>query len=160
MERKLKCYGKSCVENNLKYDRDDLYKYAGKNYCYKHYNKKLIEKRDRNKLYAIIKKYYLVSYPSGLMMGQIKKFVEVNGYTYTGIAETIEYMASKPSISLDSSKGLGLVPYLYEEAMNVYNSSSAGAKEADFDVQNVTVNENKFKEENEVKSKKTFDFND
>ena len=154
--RLLKCYYDG---DETKYPKEELHEFHGKNYCLPHYNLKVQEDRDRNKLYAMIRRYYHVKYPTGLMMGQIKKFQTVNGYTLAGIAETVDYMASLSWVAMDETKGLGLVPYLYEEANNAKTQKLAQVADMKkVPIQStITVDKNKFNGQRTIKAKK-FDF--
>lgn len=117
---KKKCYGDECYKNNIKYDDNQLYKYKSKNYCLFHYKKIKEDDKQRQELINCIKHVYKVRYPTGLMLSQIKKMKINNGYSYIGMKETILLLDSKNNIVLDSKYGLGLVPYYYEEARELY----------------------------------------
>lgn len=157
--RLLKCYGYECIENNVKHPKEDLFLYKGHNYCAVHYSEKLKEDEDRAYLYGIIKEYYHVEYPTGVMLGQIKKYTsrEHQNYTLRGIAETIKFMATKPNVYMDTNKGIGLVPYLYEEAKMEYMKILATKPLVKTDIREteMTIQKNKFKKD--IK-RKTFDF--
>lgn len=161
--RLLKCYGDSCVENSIKYPKDKLFEYKGKNYCFEHLQEKQHEDEDRIKVYAMIKKYFKIPYPTTLMMLQIKKFQKENGYTLAGIAETIDYMASLPWVTLDSSKGLGLIPYVYDDAFNESIRRKDMQIKAEEDIvksKTITVKEDKFTSNKLKTNNKKFDFGD
>lgn len=158
-DRKYKCYGKECVEQNLKYPKDELYQYAGKNYCFPHYQAKLKDKESRERLYGLIQKHFGIPYPTGLMLGQIKKFQNTNHYTLDGIAEAVDYMASQSWVNLDSKYGLGLVPHVYEDAQeNKKRADAQSSIKFDYKEQNITVAKKDFEKENEVVRKEKFDF--
>lgn len=163
--RMLKCFGKECEQELKKYPKSELFAYKNKNYCFKHFQQKQKEDEDRAKLYGMIKKYFNISYPTGLMLAQIKKFQTVNGYSLESMADTIDYMASLPWVVLDSSKGLGLIPYVYDDAYNErIRSKSAQIKAEEYQQsvkkQVVEINEDKFFNDNVKTNKKKFNFGD
>lgn len=87
---KLKCYGLECVEKNIKWNKADLNKFSGKNYCPKHYKEKIHEENERKASYRKIAKALGIGYPTPLMMRQIKEYHD-NGYEYSLIADAVEY---------------------------------------------------------------------
>lgn len=81
--------------------------------CFKQREEKM---KNQNELYATIKELYCLDYVTPLLRKQIKDFQEQYGFTLQGINLTLQYCKFKPNITFDSSIGLGIVPYMYEEA--------------------------------------------
>jgi len=99
MPRLLKCYGQSCLDNDLKYPKEELQAVNGKNYCVDHYdqavreaNNKALDETYRKKLYYTIGHYYNLpkKRPTAMMMNQIKRF-HSNGFSYEELYEAFEY---------------------------------------------------------------------
>lgn len=113
MARLLKCYG-TCGE---KYEDVYLKKDGGKNYCKKCLEEKHKEKSDRNSLYKTISELYGLTYPTGMMLKQIKNFRNDNGYSYEDIEYTLLYIRDyKSNIDFHHKYGVSIVPYIIEEA--------------------------------------------
>lgn len=149
-EKKLKCYGKSCEQNGLKYPKEQLFKIGQKNYCAKHYHEMLQEAEDKKKLYAMIRNLYHISFPTGYMLKQIKDFKEERNYSYGNMAEALDYASRQKWVSFETSKGLGVIPYVYEDAINqriVKKNNQQATKSFGIKQQSITVNENKFKQQ-------------
>ena len=113
--RLLKCYGKSCVENNVKHPKEELINYKGKNYCKMHYNKKIKDDKDKKILTDYICKVYKMPYVSPFMLKQIKDYTEDKGLTYDDIRGTLEYVRTLPGIELSPKYGIGIVLYKFPE---------------------------------------------
>lgn len=99
MPRLLKCYGQSCLDNDLKYPKEELREVKGKNYCSIHYDQavreadnKDLDETYRKKLYYAIGYYYGLpkNRPTPMMMNQIKRFYG-NGFSYQELYEAFEY---------------------------------------------------------------------
>lgn len=118
---KKKCYYKDCFDANTRWDDADLVKFNGKNYCYHHYPIVLKEHNDRQKLISYIKQYMRVPYPSGMVLGQIKKFHDNYNYTYEGIIDALELIKVTPSVVIDNNRGIGIVPWYYDKAQDLKN---------------------------------------
>lgn len=111
--RLLKCYG-YCSE---KYPKDELINFKNKNYCKPCYQKRVKEIKDRNTLYETIKERYRITYPTGMMLAQIKDFTENRGYSLSLINYTINYIADyKRNIKLNPQYGLSIIPHIIDEA--------------------------------------------
>lgn len=113
--RLLKCYGKSCVENNVKHPKEELINYKGKNYCKMHYNKKIKDDKDKKILTDYICKVYNMPYVSPFILKQIKDYTEDKGLTYDDIRGTLEYVRTLPGIELSPKYGIGIVLYKFPE---------------------------------------------
>lgn len=118
---KKKCYYKDCYDNNIKWDSEYLINFHGKNYCRKHYPRVKKESDDRTALINYLKLVFNVTYPTGLVLGQIKKFHDDLGYSYEGIKDAVELIQVTPSLVLDNSRGIGIVPWYYEKAQDLKN---------------------------------------
>jgi len=162
MVRLLKCYGKECEEQGKKYPKEELYEHNGKNYCFEHLQARQHEERDRAKLNTVIKQVFHIPYPSMRMKAQIKRFQQEYSYNLNDIADTIDYMSSLSRVIIDESKGLGLVPYIYDEAMaerlRKQQAQAVAVEKPAIKKRVITVSEDKFKTNDLASKNKKFDF--
>jgi len=93
---------------------------GGKNYCFACASKKEKNEHDRKELYAFIQETFNITYPTGLMLRQIKTFHEERKYSYKNIRLTIDYIIRIQKKTMYSSAGLALVPYIYDEMIDYY----------------------------------------
>lgn len=114
--RKLKCYG-WCDE---KYIKLDLIKFKNKNYCFKCYARKTEEAHGYEVLKQTISEVFNIPYPTGLMLRQMKTFFEERNYTYIDQANALKYGREVLKKTFTSNYGLGLVPYIIDEARGYY----------------------------------------
>lgn len=164
-ERLLKCYG-YC---DSKYPKSQLKKFKanpnnsgpGKNFCFDCHDRKTKEVKDREELYWYIQKTFNLTFPTGNMLAQIKRFREERGYTYKNIRFTLDYVFNIKGVYTPQIKfGIGFVPYFYDEMIDYY-------KELNEKRQNTTVKETTevqvtikpFKPNTEYGEKKFIDMN-
>lgn len=149
-----KCYFPECYDNNIKWNDEDLTKFKGKNYCFHHYPEVLRDSEEREELLYYIRGMMHVSYPSGLVLGQIKKFHNDMGYSYKGIKEALELIAVTPSVVIDNNRGIGIVPWYYDKAQEIKHRKADTSIE-DETKKHVYVSTNTL---NKRKKLKSFDF--
>lgn len=119
MARLCKCHG-SCGE---KYPKEELFTFEtniNQRYCKDCFEQIKKDREDREELYTVIKELYNVSYPSGMMLKQIKEYKEVNGYSYKAMANTLRYCATISGIKFSPLMGVGIIPHQYERAKAAY----------------------------------------
>lgn len=160
----LKCYGKDCLEKNLRYSNEQLTKFKGKNYCQKCYPKVKKEFEDRQVLTRQIKKYYRIKYPTPMMWKQIKRFIE-EGLTYEEISKCIEYQyGHKGYDGLQIKYGLGFVSYIYTDVSNLMaqNKKIKTNKKTSYNLLNISISKDKMDigKHNDLKESKIIDMND
>lgn len=79
------------------------------------------EEKEKEELFAYIKELFNGDYNYILVDKTIKKLVEENKYTYSGIMGTLHYFYVVKKNPIDkANKNIGIVPYVYEEAKNYY----------------------------------------
>lgn len=94
---------------------------GGKNYCEKCYMFSIKERQDREDLYHYIQETFNLSFPTGLMLRQIKMFKEERGYNYKNIRFTLVYVFSVRRIYAAEIKfGIAFVPHFYDEMITYY----------------------------------------
>ena len=85
--------------------------------------KKLQENKDREELYDYIMKLFNISFVDPKIQKQIKKYIEENNYTYSGIKNALVYFFEIKGNSVEKANGgIGIVPYVYTQAYNYYYS--------------------------------------
>lgn len=117
----VKCYGE-CGE---KFEKSEMLQISGKNYCEPCYSKKTKDTKDREELYQYLQKTYNLSFPTGLMLRQIKTLKEERGYTYKNIRFTLDYIFNiRKAYSPDLKFGIAMVPHFYDEMIGYYKNLS------------------------------------
>lgn len=119
-ERMLKCYGFECSDNGIKWPKSKLTVKNGKNYCDKCLVEMIKEEDGRATLYGIIKDVFQMPFPNGMMLRQIKEFRRVRTYEYEDIAKAILYAKYVLHKDMTPKFGLGLIPYVIEDAKAFY----------------------------------------
>ena len=85
--------------------------------------KKIQENKDREELYDYIMKLFNISFVDPKIQKQIKKYIEENNYTYSGIKKALVYFFEIKGNSVEKANGgIGIVPYVYTQAYNYYYS--------------------------------------
>lgn len=116
MSRLIKCYG-YC---NGTYPIGELVKVGSKNHCKPCAEIKEKEIADRKLLYNTIQKIFNIPFPTAFMLRQMKMFKEERNYTYEGMTKALCYVIKVMKISPDHKKGLGILPYYYDSAIDHY----------------------------------------
>ncbi len=161
MKKLYKCYGKSCVSKNLKHQKELLIVHNGKKYCEACLNEKIKNIEDRNELYNTIKQLYKISYPTGMMLKQIKTYKEEFGYTYKGMTQTLKFINNDDNkVDFNYKYGLGIITYRYDKAMEFYSNQEKMVKENIFkssDIEEITVISNRPNNINKIKENRIID---
>ena len=98
-------------------------RYAHKECSISEDEKKLQENKDREELYDYIMKLFNISFVDPKIQKQIKKYIEENNYTYSGIKKALVYFFEIKGNSIEKANGgIGIVPYVYTQAYNYYYS--------------------------------------
>lgn len=66
---------------------------------------------------------YKIKRPTGMMLMQIKRFREEFDYKYKGMELTLKYFYEVLGNKVREGDGLGIIPYVYEDATNHYIQS-------------------------------------
>jgi len=117
-ERLYKCKG-SCGN---KYLLKEMYQISNQNYCSECYRNKIKNNEDRKRLYYLVNKIFDISFPTGLMLKQIKDYQEKRNYNLENLYLALKYVIEIKKINLDIKFGLAILPYYYEEAKNYYDN--------------------------------------
>lgn len=81
------------------------------------------ELTDSEKLDRYIENLFKTDYVSARIRKQINSFIEDYGFSYSGILKSLIYFYEVKGNSIEKSKnGIGIVPYIYQDAKNYYYS--------------------------------------
>lgn len=79
------------------------------------------EKTDSEKLDLYIMELFKLDYVTPRIRKQINQYVSEYNYSYTGILKALKYFYEIKKNSLEKSQnGIGIVPYIYNDAYNYY----------------------------------------
>lgn len=130
MAHKCKCY--YC---KIEFDRDkEPYvqiterRYAHKACAAKYEIQKSQQEKDYEELVAYLEKLFGLGYVNAKTAKQIKDFRENYTYTYSGILGTLIYWYEVKGASVENANGgIGIVPYVYEDAKKYYTNLANAA---------------------------------
>jgi hypothetical protein len=106
----------------------------------------------RQELEQLIAELYQVEKINSMIEAQINKFQKMHGYTEKDIARAVAYYVEVQGNVPDRRKGIGIVPYVMEEAQNYYNAQIAERSRLKIEAQK--INEVGTKKVIKVKPKK------
>jgi hypothetical protein len=106
----------------------------------------------RQELEQLIAELYQVEKINSMIEAQINKFQKLHGYTEKDIARAVAYYVEVQGNVPDRRKGIGIVPYVMEEAQNYYNAQIAERSRLKIEAQK--INEGGTKKVIKVKPKK------
>lgn len=79
------------------------------------------EQKDREALEAYILQLFKIEYINPKIRKQIDIYIKENKYTYTGIHKALVYFYEIKGNSIEKANGgIGIVPYVYQNAFNYY----------------------------------------
>lgn len=116
MARRVKC--PECGAYN---DKENTVYHNSKYYCKICFENRQRESQDYKDLIAYICELYQIEAPTGWMLKQIKDYKEQFNFTYRGIKTTLHYFYEiQKGNSVEDSMGIGIVPFVYDEAKKFY----------------------------------------
>ena len=149
MARKVKC--PECGSYN---DKENTVESNGRYYCPICYENKQKEANDYKQLIAYVCELYQIEAPTGWMLKQVKDFKEQFHYTYRGMKTTLNYFYEIEGNDPADSLGVGIIPFVYDEAKQFYIDRLAvkesATNAADNNVRK-TININKKAKNNEYR---------
>lgn len=81
------------------------------------------DQKDKDSLESYINKLFGTTSISTKVQRQIKEYINNNGYTYSGILKSLIYFYEIKNGNINNAKGgIGIVPYVYDEARDYYYS--------------------------------------
>jgi hypothetical protein len=92
-------------------------------------------------LEALICELFHIEKPTKMMLSQITRFVtgQEYGYTYLDIARSLAYFIEEQSNTPDIEKGIGIVPWVIDDARKFY--SQLANEKAEFKQQGLKLRE-------------------
>ncbi|HJR48209.1 MAG TPA: hypothetical protein VJ799_08665 [Nitrososphaeraceae archaeon] len=112
MGRMVKC---PYCEDKL--DKDESHEHKKRYYHPKCYETWQREGQDYNDLLSYISELYRVDAPSIMIRKQIKDLKD-EGYKYKGMELALKYFFETLDNRVQENSGIGIIPYVYEEAKN------------------------------------------
>lgn len=109
-----------CMECKCEINKDIDVQIGNRWRCLQCNNKVQKEKQDRKELYDYICDLYELDIPTTMMMKQIKEFKENYNYKYKGMLLALQYWYEILEKSFNEENGLGIIPYIYNEAKKHY----------------------------------------
>ena len=117
-----------CVYCKKRFDRDKIEcvqvsakRYAHKECSMSENEKRTQEEKDKQELEEYIMKLFKTSYVEPRVQKQIKQYREEYNYTYSGIRKALVYFFEVKGNSVEKANGgIGIVPYVYQNAYNYY----------------------------------------
>ena len=98
-------------------------RYAHKECSMSEDERKQQEVKDKEELDNYIMSLFKMTYVDARIQKQIKKYVEENNYTYSGIKKALVYFFEIKGNSIEKANGgIGIVPYVYQQAYQYYYS--------------------------------------
>ncbi|MCS4323966.1 hypothetical protein [Bacillus subtilis] len=126
MGRQVKCpYCKT------KLDKDSAIPYKKRYYHEKCFNTWKQETDHRKELIQYICNLYGLTSPTGMMLKQIKEYQEEYGYKLKGIELALRYFYETLDNQPREGDGIGIVPFVYDEAKRHYIRQKAIRKSAE-----------------------------
>lgn len=155
--RLYKCYGKC----NEKYPKEDLVLHEnGKRYCKQCLDNFIKEAEDREELYRTIQSLYSISFPTGMMLRQIKQYKEERKYTYKGMTLTLNYCKDN-GLEFSPRMGVGIIPHQYERAkLNYLEKKKKEEQHIDIDLTPKIIKIPKLSKENLLRKEKLINLED
>lgn len=115
MARKVKC--PECGSYN---DKENTVECKGRYYCPICYENKQKEANDYKQLMSYICELYQIEAPTGWILKQVKDFKEQFHYSYKGMRTTLNYFYEIEGNDPADSLGVGIIPFVYDEAKKFY----------------------------------------
>ena len=120
---KVKCYycGQTFDRDKVPHVQVTTKRYAHTACAMTDDQKKKQEEADKIALNEYIMKLFNIPYVDARIQKQIKQYVEEYKYTYSGIKKTLTYFFEVKGNSIEKANGgIGIVPYVYQQAHNYY----------------------------------------
>ena len=139
----------TCTICKKRFDRDKYPAVLVSTRCYAHAScagalseEQAQEEKDRETLEQYIIQLFKLEHMDGRITLQIKKFMQDYNYTYSGILRTLKYFYEVKQNDLSkSNNGIGIVPWVYQEAYNYYyNQWLLKQKNTDKNIEEYTPN--------------------
>lgn len=108
-----------CPFCEQKFDKDESHEYKKRYYHPKCFQTWQRESQEYQELMTYISELYKVEYPSLAIKKQVKDMKE-QGYKYKGMELALRYFFDTLDNRVQEENGVGIIPYVYEEAKRHY----------------------------------------
>lgn len=125
MAHNVKCMycGKTFDRDKVECVQVSARRYAEKTCAEAHENSKTKEQKDLETLEEYIMKLFNTTYITARVRKQINQMKDVNNFSYSGMLKSLIYFYEIKGNSLEKANGgIGIVPFVYEDAYNYYYS--------------------------------------
>lgn len=109
-----------CPYCEQKLDKDEAHEYKKKYYHVKCFNEWQQEKEHRQQLIDYICKLFRIDVPTGMILKQIKDFQTDYKYKLKGMELALRYFHETLGNQVQQGSGIGIIPFVYEDAKNHY----------------------------------------
>lgn len=110
-----------CPYCGEKLPRGEAIRHTSGRYYHKECYKKWRGETDhRKQLIGYICELHNIKKPTGMMLMQVKRFEEEFGYKHKGMELTLRYFYETLGNNVREGDGIGIIPYVYEEATEQY----------------------------------------
>jgi molybdopterin converting factor small subunit len=109
-----------CPYCEIKLDKDEAYEYKKRYYHANCFETWRSEVEQRKELLDYICKLYSIDAPTGMMTKQIKDYQQEYNYKLKGMELALRYFYETLDNKVREGDGIGIIPFVYEEAKNHY----------------------------------------
>jgi hypothetical protein len=109
-----------CPYCEQKLDKDEAYTYKKRYYHVECFEEWRLEAEHRKELIEYLCKLHNIDAPTGMMVKQISEFQKEYGYKLKGMELALKYFHETLGNRPREGDGIGIVPFVYEEAKNHY----------------------------------------
>lgn len=109
-------------------DREPTKQVSARRYAHfscweKHISEMTQEEKDMNAFFEYAKELFKEDYNYLLTVKLADRYIKENNYTYSGMLKTLKWYYEKKGNDISKSNGsIGIIPYIYREAMLYYYS--------------------------------------
>ncbi|MGL4850884.1 MAG: hypothetical protein ACRC28_18515 [Clostridium sp.] len=138
--RLSKCYGEECLKTDKKWDKSQLVKDGGKNYCPSCYQIRRQFVEERTKLFEYIKVIFDIPYVTPMIQKQANNFQEKYNISYREQRLTLNYMVNRLKMKLDLKYGITLIGNYHLQMVQAYKELQEKQKQiAKFEIKKQEV---------------------
>jgi hypothetical protein len=109
-----------CPYCETQLQKEEAYEYKKKYYHVKCFNEWQQEKEHRQQLIDYICKTFRIDAPTGMILKQIKDFQTDYKYKLKGMELALQYFHETLGNPVQQGSGIGIIPFVYEDAKNHY----------------------------------------
>lgn len=120
-----------CPYCEMSLDKDDAIPYKKRYYHQNCFNTWKLEAEHRKELISYICTLYQIDAPTGMILKQIKEFQEEYKYKLKGVELALRYFHETLENPIREGDGIGIVPFVYDEAKRHYIRQKAIQKSAE-----------------------------